>query len=38
MRFPRHELSPVPVYLLLTGGYTFLFTIVISVNLVYQVQ
>jgi DHA3 family tetracycline resistance protein-like MFS transporter len=34
----RRQLRPVPVYLLLSGGYTFLHTMVITVNLVYQVQ
>jgi DHA3 family tetracycline resistance protein-like MFS transporter len=31
-------LNPVPIYLLLTGGYAFLFQMVVNVNLVYQVR
>jgi DHA3 family tetracycline resistance protein-like MFS transporter len=38
VRFPLRELKPVPVYLLLTGGYAFLFQMVVNVNLVYQVR
>jgi DHA3 family tetracycline resistance protein-like MFS transporter len=32
------RLRPVPAYLLLTGGYAFLFSLAITVNLVYQTQ
>jgi DHA3 family tetracycline resistance protein-like MFS transporter len=35
---PRRELAPIPVYLLLTGSYSFLFQMVVNVNLVYQVR
>ena len=34
----RRELDPVLIYLILAGGYVFLHTTVISVNLVFQVQ
>ena len=38
MTFRRKERDPVAVYLFLSGGYAFLFNLVISVNLIFQVQ
>jgi MFS transporter, DHA3 family, tetracycline resistance protein len=38
LRFPTRHYDPTLVYLLLSGGYAFLFTLVVSVNLVYQVE
>ena len=38
MPFGRRELSPVPLYLVLTGGYAFFFGLFVSVNIVFQVQ
>lgn len=38
MRLPRRELNPVTVYAILTAGYTFFLQVVVSVNLVFQVQ
>ena len=38
MRFPRRELKPEACYYLLAAGYTLFLTVVISVNLVFQVQ
>lgn len=38
MRYPVRHFDPTLIYLLLNGSYAFLFSLVVSVNLIYQVE